>query len=247
VSAPDTPAIRRFLAELAADGVSPGTIIGTRAVLRLVLSTAVEGGALTTNPCGGIKVPRQTRPEMHFLTPEEVERLANAIAHPPAKPGGHGTVVHWRTELPEFGLLVRLCAYTGLRAGEVVALRIGRLNLLRSSLEVAESATEVNGRLVLGPTKNYQRRTVPLPRFLRDDLAAHLRQRRGRADDLVFASPEGSPLRHNNFYGRHFKPAVRRAGIPESVRFHDLRHSYGFSGGPGGDRTRDQGIMSPPL
>jgi integrase len=91
---------------------------------------------------------------------------------------------------------------------------------------VAESATEVNGRLVFGPTKNYQRRTVPLPRFLRDDLAAHLRKRRERADDLVFASPEGGPLRHNNFYGRHFKPAVRRVGLPESVRFHDLRHSY---------------------
>jgi integrase len=117
----DTPAVRRFVAQLAANGVSPGTIIGTRAVLRLVLGTAVEAGALTTNPCTGIKVPRRARPEMHFLTPEEVEDLAEAIAHPPLKPGGHGAAAHWRTDLPEFGLLVRLCAYTGLRAGELVA------------------------------------------------------------------------------------------------------------------------------
>jgi integrase len=32
-------------------------------------------------------------------------------------------------------------------------------------------------------------------------------------------------LRHNLFYARHFKPAVRRAGLPEALRFHDLRHT----------------------
>src|SRR5690606_10258528 len=36
----------------------------------------------------------------------------------------------------------------------------------------------------------------------------------------------GGPLRHSNFYARHFKPAVLRAGLPEETRFHDLRHSY---------------------
>ena len=49
----------------------------------------------------------------------------------------------------------------------------------------------------------------------------------GRAsNDFVFTSSRGGPLRHSNFYARHFKPAVIRAGLPEATRFHDLRHSY---------------------
>lgn len=44
--------------------------------------------------------------------------------------------------------------------------------------------------------------------------------------DLVFEGPEGGPLRHSNWYPRHFKPAVIRSGCPTSTRFHDLRHTY---------------------
>jgi len=38
--------------------------------------------------------------------------------------------------------------------------------------------------------------------------------------------PDGGPLRHSNWYPRHFKPAVVRAGLPNGTRFHDLRHTY---------------------
>src|SRR5207302_3117686 len=44
-------------------------------------------------------------------------------------------------------------------------------------------------------------------------------------DDLVFTSAGGGALRHNLFYARHFKPAVRAAGLPTALRFHDLRHT----------------------
>jgi hypothetical protein len=124
----DTPAIRRFVAEMAADGVSPATILGVRAVLRLLLGTAVEAGAILVNPCTGTKVPRPTRPEMHFLTAEQVEDLADTISTPEPKVAGHGASPHWRTDLPEYGLLIRFAAYTGLRAGEIGALRVGRLD-----------------------------------------------------------------------------------------------------------------------
>jgi site-specific recombinase XerC len=46
------------------------------------------------------------------------------------------------------------------------------------------------------------------------------------AEDFVFSAPNGGPIRHGNFYARHFKPAVVQAGLPETVRLHDLRHSY---------------------
>jgi len=113
-----------------------------------------------------------------------------------------------------------------MRAGEIAGLRVGRVDFLRSTVEVSESITEVNGRLVAGPTKNYQRRTVPLPTFLRDDLAAHLHGKQVDPSDFFLTAPEGGPLRHNNFYRRHFKPAITQAELPKAVRFHDLRHSY---------------------
>jgi len=45
------------------------------------------------------------------------------------------------------------------------------------------------------------------------------------ASGLVFTGDQGGPIRHNLFYARHFKPAVRAAGLPERLRFHDLRHT----------------------
>ena len=42
----------------------------------------------------------------------------------------------------------------------------------------------------------------------------------------MFEGPDGGPVRHSNWYPRHFKPAVVRAGLPERTRFHDLRHTY---------------------
>ena len=92
---------------------------------------------------------------MHFLTARQVEDLDAAID-------------------PRYALLVRFAAYTGLRAGELVALRVRQLNLLRGRCEVGESATEVDGRLVWGSTKTPARRTVPLARFLCEHLAAYL-------------------------------------------------------------------------
>ncbi len=42
---------------------------------------------------------------------------------------------------------------------------------------------------------------------------------------FVFTAPDGGPLRHNNFYARFFKPAVRRGELDPRTRFHDLRHT----------------------
>jgi integrase len=65
---------------------------------------------------------------------------------------------------------------------------------------------------------------MPLPRTLVAELTGHLADK--TSSDFVFTSSKGEPIRHSNFYARHFKPAVVRAGLPEATRFHDLRHSY---------------------
>ncbi|HUR22476.1 MAG TPA: site-specific integrase [Acidimicrobiales bacterium] len=125
-----------------------------------------------------------------------------------------------------FGTLIRVAAYTGMRAGELKALRVGRFELLKSRLLVAESVTEVHGHgMVFGPTKTYERRTIPLMPSICDELGALLATRPNGPDTLVFTSPDGGALRHRNFYDRHFKPAVRAANLPANMRFHSLRQT----------------------
>ena len=104
------------------------------------------------------------------------------------------------------------------------ALRIKRVNLASAKAEVAENLGEASdGTLRFGATKTYQRRTVPLAPFLVERLRPMVA---GRGDeDFVFTAPGGGPVRHHNFYSRSFKPGVKTAGLDESIRFHDLRHT----------------------
>lgn len=87
-------------------------------------------------------------------------------------------------------------------------------------MRVEEAATEVGGRLVFGPTKTYEARTVIVPRFVIDPLAPLLGDR--EADDLLFTAARGGPVRHGNFRNRVFSPAAERIGKPDLVP-HDLR------------------------
>lgn len=199
--------VRRFVADMVAGGAAPGTVRNARKVVRLVLSAAEGSGAIRGNPCNGVRVPMSPKANMVFLSAEQVEALAQAID-------------------PRYATLIRFAAYTELRAGEIGALRVGRLDLLRSRILVAEAVTDVDRLgLVFGEPKTYQRRSVTLPPFLRDELAAHLSGRSMTADEFVFQSPTGKVLHHKTFYRRLFKPAVVAAGLPPAMRFHDLRHT----------------------
>jgi integrase len=202
----DTLAVKRWVAEMRAAGKGARTIQGAVVTLSQVLGAAVDGGALRANPARGVSVPRVAKREMLFLEAAEVEGLAQAIRAP-------------------YGTLVRFAAYSGLRAGEIGGLRVGRLNLLQRRVEVTEALKEVNGRLYFGGTKTHERRAVHIPRQLCDELGAYLGDRPHRPTDLVFTAPDGGPLRHNLFYRRSYKPAVAAAGLPDALRFHDLRHT----------------------
>jgi integrase len=101
-------------------------------VFSLIMELAVRDKRIPSNPATGVRLPRVAKPEKRFLTPEEVHRLANAAAQYP---------------IPEIGgqyrALVLVLAFCGLRWGEVAALRVKRVDLLRRRLTVAEPVTEV--------------------------------------------------------------------------------------------------------
>jgi integrase len=164
--------IQQWVSSLTAER-SASTAVKSHRLLSLVLSLAVRDGRLARNPAVDIKLPREAEKDRRYLTHTEVRRLAIAA-------GRHR-------------LVVLFLAYTGMRFGEVAALRVRRVDIDTRRIEVAESVTSVNGVLVWGTPKNHARRRLSVPRFVFDDLKKHIEGR--AADELVFASPEGQVLR----------------------------------------------------
>jgi integrase len=202
----DALAVREWLAGLIGGGLSAKRARKAHQVLAQVLDAAVDGGKLARNVAAGVKLPKVQRREMDFLDAVQVEAIAEAID-------------------PRYSTLVRFAAYTGLRPCELVALRVGRLDLLRGAVRVTEAAPEVAGRLEWGGVKTHEARTVRLPRSVAEELGAYLAGRPRGPEDLVFTAPLGGPLRQSKFVPGYFKPAVRAAGLSATLRFYDLRHT----------------------
>lgn len=196
--------VREWLSGMQAKGLSASSCRQAYHLLGAILQAAIDDGRLAASPCSGIKLPRLPQIEMAYLAPEQLRDLF-------AQVGG------------QYRLLVEVLAFGGLRFGEAAALRRGRCDLLRSRLIVAESLADVSGTLYFGPPKTHQRRTVTLPKFLRDRLGEHLASV-GADDALVFQSPRGGPIRYSNFARRVWKPALVDAGLPD-IGVHALRHT----------------------
>lgn len=92
-------------------------------------------------------------------------------------------------------------------------------------LRITRSIAEVGGELFIGTTETHQQRGVVLPTFLWADLAAHLER---NVDDtpeaILFPAAAGGFLRYSNFIGRHWQPALSKAGL-ELCGLHVLRHT----------------------
>jgi integrase len=198
--------VKGFLAALGQRTGTP-TVRAAHRLLRRVLNVAVEEGRLARNPAARVNLPRESRHDHRFLTPDEIAAIAE--------------------EIPErYRALVYLLAYGGLRIGEAAALRVGDLDLLRRRVHVRATSVEVNGMLMEGETKGGRPRVVTLPEFVVDELARHI-EAFGTPDPAsrVFTHELGSTIRQSRFRAKVFVPACRRAGVEPVPRVHDLRHT----------------------
>jgi integrase len=129
----------------------------------------------------------------------------------------------------EFAPMVWLGAVLGLRWGEVAGLRVGRVDLLRRTITVAEQVTRGAGGVgfVSPPKSAAGRRTLSIPVELANLLSKHLSERGltgATSNALLFAGSGGRPLDYSNWRRRVWVPAVERAGLG-SLGFHDLRRT----------------------
>ena len=129
----------------------------------------------------------------------------------------------YRDEMPE-------------KMGETLGMRWSDIDLDTKNLRVNRQLQRMRegGGLVFSEPKNASRRTVDLPqravkalrRQRKQQAEEQLRMGSSRQDQgLVFATNKGTPLDAQNIVNRHFKPLLRRAGLPD-IRWHDLRHTF---------------------
>lgn len=117
-----------------------------------------------------------------------------------------------------------LAGYSGLRLGELLALRWGHIDVERRQVEVHETLSSVSGQISFGPPKTRAAiRTMSVSGFVIDALV-NPADPSPDPSQLVFASPEGHPIRPSLFRQRFWHPAVDAAGLAP-LRIHDLRHT----------------------
>jgi integrase len=196
-------------------GLSGGTVLNLHLVLTQALSQAVRWGMLSANPAAGAQPPRPRRPERCVVDPALAARILAAVRST-------------HLELP-----VAVAIATGMRRGEILALRWSDLDAEHTVAHVRRSLQTTGGRLVFEePKTRRSRRAVDLPAFLRPYLERQIEsQARRRSEaltwqdlDLVVDRGDGGPCNPDSISAR-WHGVCKRRGLPP-VRFHDLRHAH---------------------
>ncbi|MGK4187783.1 tyrosine-type recombinase/integrase [Rothia koreensis] len=183
---------------------SASLISDCHGVLVGVLDTAVNNGALKVNPIKKkIELPKRAPAPRRYLSVTEVQSLAESSAHPE---------------------IIYTLVYTGLRWGELTALRVRNVDFNRRRITVESTVTQLRdkGRFSENAPKSWEHRKVPFPPNLDEILRDQCARKHG--DDFLFMSPNGGHLKPPSSQTGWFETALRRAGLPH-MRVHDLRHT----------------------
>ncbi|WP_326611199.1 site-specific integrase [Streptomyces scopuliridis] len=198
------------------------TVAKSYRLLKAVMETAVDDDMIRKNPCRIRGAGREEADERPVATVAQVFAVADVIG------------LRWR-------LMVLLGAFASMRPEELAELRRGDIDLDAGALWVRRAAPELNtGHRVIGdPKSRAGKREIVLPAFLYEDLRRHLEWfAEPGPDGLVFVGEKGAALRGTTF-GRKWRRARDRAGLPEGFRFYDLRHTGNTLAADTGAKLKD--------
>ena len=191
---------------LCGKGLSDRTIRGIHANCRTALQRAVQEGLIRTNPAVGCKLPPKKAREMQVLTQNEIIRFLHQ-----AKEEGY-----YELFLLELG--------TGMRRGEILALKWSDLNFATGELRIERQVYIIKAEVIISaPKTKASIRTVILPPSLLKTLAVY---KETVDSEWMFPSPtdNGRP-RNPSSVRKRLQLILERAGC-KKVRFHDLRHTF---------------------
>ena len=188
--------------------LAPKTVENHFRLIKAVFNAAVEDQLIAVNPCRKIARQPVAASRVVPLTVDQVEML---VAHTPT----------------HFKALVISAVGTGLRQGEALGLRATDVDFLRREVHVRHQLVSVPGVAAhLGPPKTPSSlRTVPAPGFVLDALAAHIRDFAPGPFGMIFSNTRGMAVNRQSLH-RSLAAAVRAAGLPPGITFHQLRHTY---------------------
>jgi integrase len=192
----DSRRIEAFVAHHSAAGAKPMTVNNALIVLRRILSLAVEYGLLAKVPT--IRKKKVVDLEPDFLTFQEAETL---LATP--------------AEEPQWWAMIFLALRTGLRQGELLALKWADVDLEKAVLTVRRSVWEG----IETEPKSGKKREVPL-----SGAVEVLKKHRHQRGPYVFCDPDGKPYNKQQCR-RPLKRALKRAGL-RNIGWHVLRHTF---------------------
>lgn len=204
--------------DLETGGLSARSVGNVHRVLHNMVGRAVRWNYAARNVVELIDPPRFKQREMVSLTSEQAKQfLATATDH--------------RLEA-----LFVLALTTGARLGELLGMAWRDVDLKAGTVRIRETLQRSEGGHSLGePKTSSSARTVTLSSL---GIAAIDRHHTHQTEEqlkagaewsdtgLVFTNTAGTALNPNNVYRRDFKPLTRLAGLPENLRFHDLRHAF---------------------
>ncbi|MET8197139.1 site-specific integrase [Micromonospora sp. NPDC005222] len=178
---------------------APATVAECFRLFSSILRAAVRDRLIGVNPCEGVKVPSRRKKDTdgHVLTRADLtSRLLPAVPD-------------------RYRALVALAGGTGLRWGECTGLRWESLDLDAKAVHVVRVAVEIAGTVTVKPYPKSRagRRTVPVPDFAVDLLAAHREAFPPGPRGEVFTNSSAGPLRRTLFRARVWRPSMVRAGL----------------------------------
>lgn len=202
------PRVRAWHAERR--GATGATIVAkSYRLLKAILQTAFEEDELIRrNPCRIKNAGREKAPERPIATVAQVDALADAMG-------------------PRWRLMVYFAAYATLRPEEQAELRREDVDQEARTVSITQASPELTtGKRVTGDTKSAAgRRTVVYPAFLDLDVKRHLDWFAEKDEDgLLFVGERGGPFRRSTF-GRKWRKARAKVGLPDHFHFYDLRHT----------------------
>ncbi len=186
--------IQNFVNDLNLSAATVKTIFAT------LKSALISAGGVAPQVWSGVKMPKSEKFITRVLSVEEQKRLENALSG-------------------DSDIGIFLCLYTGLRIGELCALRWEDIHLERAVLTVngTQARTE-KGVEIISPKSKSAKREIPLPPFLLEKI-----KRLPRTGEFVI-SRFGRPFDIRT-YRRHFKHILNKADLPD-IKFHALRHTF---------------------
>lgn len=198
------------------DGLASKTVNAIHGLLHKALDNAVKWGYVSRNVCDSVSPPRIIKPEMKTLTMEQANKLLDVV---------HGHRIE---------MLLTLALTTGMRRGELLALRWSDADLEKGTIQVRRTVDFIGkyGYVENEPKTAAGRRMIVLPSFVVDMLKQHrfqqleLRMKAGsnwQEKNLVFTGLQGNYL-NPRYVPKMFDKILVEAGLPH-IRFHDLRHS----------------------